>query len=77
MPQSSDASGASWKGCSWVQTDGYGARIQTTTIAVEMVRKKNCPEATEFQLRVRRGEAVQGPVANVDFARTGDSRLRT
>ncbi|WP_328389825.1 DUF3558 domain-containing protein [Nocardia sp. NBC_00416] len=47
-PTSSDTSGGKWKGCVFIQTDGYAAGIQTTTVTVDMVRDKGFPEATEF-----------------------------
>lgn len=47
-PNDSSAGGIKWNGCMWVQTDGYGASIQTTNITLEMVKNKHFPEETQF-----------------------------
>lgn len=53
-PDNSDATGGvKWRGCMWVQTDGYAATIQTTNISVEMVREKNFSDARELLINGR------------------------
>ncbi len=55
IPADSDASGGiKWRGCQWVQSDGYGASIQTTNITVDMVKGKNFRDAREFTIGGRR-----------------------
>ncbi|MEU2252257.1 DUF3558 domain-containing protein [Nocardia xishanensis] len=50
----SDGSGGiKWRGCIWVQPDGYGASIRTTNLTVEMVRAKNFRDASEFAIAGR------------------------
>ncbi|WP_256668292.1 DUF3558 domain-containing protein [Nocardia cyriacigeorgica] len=42
--RSSDAEGANgieWRGCGWVQTDGYAPSIRVTNITVDMVREND------------------------------------
>ncbi|WP_435590153.1 DUF3558 domain-containing protein [Nocardia sp. bgisy118] len=46
--------GIKWRGCIWVQNDGYGASIRTTNLTVEMVRAKNFPDTREFTIDGRR-----------------------
>ncbi|NKY26476.1 DUF3558 domain-containing protein [Nocardia gamkensis] len=53
-PDNSEATGGvKWRGCMWVQTDGYAATIQTTNINLDMVRKKNFADAREFLITGR------------------------
>ncbi|MEU4344386.1 DUF3558 domain-containing protein [Nocardia sp. NPDC023852] len=53
-PDDSDAAGGvKWRGCMWVQTDGYAATIQSTNISVDMVRKKSFRDAHEFTISGR------------------------
>lgn len=73
------AGGVQWRGCLWVQTDGYAASIQTTNITVQMVRDKRLPEAQEFDLSgreaiaTRRNEARPEEECTVNVAITGGS----
>ncbi|MFI1459256.1 DUF3558 domain-containing protein [Nocardia carnea] len=53
-PNDSSSGGIKWNGCMWVQTDGYGASIQTTNITLQMVKDKHFPEETEFTVGDRR-----------------------
>ncbi|MBF6262142.1 DUF3558 domain-containing protein [Nocardia farcinica] len=47
----SDVSGGiKWRGCRWVQPDGYAASIRITNITVDMVRSKNFPDARETSI---------------------------
>lgn len=48
--------GVQWRGCVWVQNDGYAASIQTTNITVQAVRAKKLEDSREFDLSGR--EAV-------------------
>ncbi|WP_378738808.1 DUF3558 domain-containing protein [Nocardia brasiliensis] len=54
-PDDSNASGGiKWRGCLWVQTDGYAGSIRTTNITVDMVREKKLPDARELSIGGRR-----------------------
>lgn len=53
--QDSNASGGvKWRGCGWVQTDGYAPVIRTTNITVDMVRDKKFADTHEFAINGRR-----------------------
>ncbi|WP_194837441.1 DUF3558 domain-containing protein [Nocardia sp. XZ_19_369] len=51
---SNASGGVKWRGCAWIQTDGYAASIQTTNLTVDMVRDKNFREARESTISGRR-----------------------
>ncbi|MEU2121031.1 DUF3558 domain-containing protein [Nocardia niwae] len=52
--QDSNASGGiKWRGCGWVQTDGYAPVISTTNITVDMVRDKKFADTHEFVINGR------------------------
>ncbi|WP_228542173.1 DUF3558 domain-containing protein [Nocardia sp. XZ_19_369] len=54
IPNDSNANGGvKWRGCMWVQPNGYAASIQTTNITVDMVRKKKFPDSREFMIGAR------------------------
>ncbi|MEU0876504.1 DUF3558 domain-containing protein [Nocardia brasiliensis] len=48
------AGGVKWRGCAWIQTDGYSPTIRTTNITVDMVRDKQFQDAVEFTVNGRR-----------------------
>ncbi|MFE7742890.1 DUF3558 domain-containing protein [Nocardia sp. NPDC057455] len=53
--QDSNASGGvKWRGCGWVQTDGYAPAITTTNITVDMVRDKKFADTREYAINGRR-----------------------
>ncbi|MGQ4614754.1 DUF3558 family protein [Nocardia sp. R7R-8] len=53
--QDSNASGGvKWRGCAWLQTDGYAPVITTTNITVDMVRNKKFADAREYTINGRR-----------------------
>ncbi|WP_236566605.1 DUF3558 domain-containing protein [Nocardia sp. CY41] len=53
--QDSNASGGvKWRGCAWIQTDGYAPVITTTNITVDMVRDKKFTDTREYTLNGRR-----------------------
>ncbi|MFC3966222.1 DUF3558 domain-containing protein [Nocardia jiangsuensis] len=52
------ADGIRWRGCDWVQVDGYAASIQTTNLTVAMVRDKKFSDAREFAIGAR--QAISG-----------------
>lgn len=53
--QDSNASGGiKWRGCGWLQTDGYAPVITTTNITVDMVRDKRFPDTREYAINGRR-----------------------
>ncbi|WP_107654891.1 DUF3558 domain-containing protein [Nocardia suismassiliense] len=51
---SNASGGVKWRGCAWIQTDGYAATIQTTNLTVDMVRDKNFRDARESTVSGRR-----------------------
>lgn len=54
IPQNSTVSGGiKWRGCTWVQSDGYAATIQTTNITVEMVLEKGFPDTRRMEIAGR------------------------
>ncbi|MEV0357807.1 DUF3558 domain-containing protein [Nocardia sp. NPDC050697] len=53
-----NAGGIQWRGCDWVQVDGYAASIQTTNLTVAMVRDKKFADAREFAIGDR--QAISG-----------------
>ncbi|WP_280492480.1 DUF3558 domain-containing protein [Nocardia asiatica] len=46
--------GIKWRGCGWVQPDGYAPAITTTNITVDMVRNKNFADTHEYTINGRR-----------------------
>jgi hypothetical protein len=53
--QDSNASGGvKWRGCGWVQTDGYAPVITATNITVDMVRDKKFADTREYVINGRR-----------------------
>ncbi|WP_280342872.1 DUF3558 domain-containing protein [Nocardia abscessus] len=53
--QDSNASGGvKWRGCAWIQTDGYAPVITTTNITVDMVRAKKFADTREYMINGRR-----------------------
>ncbi|WP_406280400.1 DUF3558 domain-containing protein [Nocardia sp. NBC_00881] len=53
--EDSDASGGvKWRGCAWLQTDGYAPAIRTTNLTVDMVRDKKFADAREYTINGRR-----------------------
>ncbi len=46
--------GVRWRGCGWVQTDGYAPFIRTTNLTVDMVRDKKFQDAREYTINGRR-----------------------
>ncbi|MEU2088441.1 DUF3558 domain-containing protein [Nocardia beijingensis] len=46
--------GIKWRGCGWVQPDGYAPAITTTNITVDMVRDKKFPDTREYTINGRR-----------------------
>ncbi|MEU5758767.1 DUF3558 domain-containing protein [Nocardia sp. NPDC047648] len=53
--QDSNASGGvKWRGCAWIQTDGYAPVITTTNITVDMVRDKKFADTHEYTINGRR-----------------------
>ncbi|WP_174189075.1 DUF3558 domain-containing protein [Nocardia barduliensis] len=46
--------GIKWRGCGWVQPDGYAPAITTTNITVDMVRDKNFADTREYTINGRR-----------------------
>ncbi|MFC9435063.1 DUF3558 domain-containing protein [Nocardia sp. NPDC057030] len=51
IPNDTNANGGvKWRGCMWVQPDGYAASIQTTNITVDLVREKKFPDSQEFMI---------------------------
>ncbi|MET9024123.1 DUF3558 domain-containing protein [Nocardia sp. NPDC004168] len=53
--QDSNASGGvKWRGCAWLQTDGYAPVITTTNITVDMVRDKKFADTREYTINGRR-----------------------
>ncbi|WP_253783945.1 DUF3558 domain-containing protein [Nocardia amikacinitolerans] len=80
VPNDSDAAGGiKWRGCVWVQPDGYGASIRTTNITVEMVREKNFADANEFTIggrqaiSTRQNESRPETACNVNVYMQGGS----
>lgn len=51
---SNASGGVKWRGCAWVQTDGYSAAIRTTNITVDMVREKKFTDTREYTISGRR-----------------------
>ncbi|WP_338773247.1 DUF3558 domain-containing protein [Nocardia vulneris] len=51
---SNASGGIQWRGCLWVQPDGYAGSIRTTNITVDMVRAKNFADTREFTINGRR-----------------------
>ncbi|WP_238815807.1 DUF3558 domain-containing protein [Nocardia brasiliensis] len=51
---SNAAGGIKWRGCAWIQTDGYSPSIRTTNLTVDMVRDKKFQGALEFTINGRR-----------------------
>ncbi|WP_433662995.1 DUF3558 domain-containing protein [Nocardia sp. CA-128927] len=51
---SNASGGIKWRGCSWVQSDGYAGSIQTTNITLDAVRAKKFPDANEFTINGRK-----------------------
>ncbi|WP_141717808.1 DUF3558 domain-containing protein [Nocardia altamirensis] len=51
---STASGGIRWRGCAWVQSDGYAASIQTTNITIDMARAKKFPDTQEFTISGRR-----------------------
>ncbi|MFI9403612.1 DUF3558 domain-containing protein [Nocardia sp. NPDC052316] len=76
-PDNSNTSGGiKWRGCLWAQTDGYGARIQTTNITVDMVRAKNFPDTREFTMNGRRAVSTRQSSDHPDAACTVDVEMK-
>ncbi|MGY4102831.1 DUF3558 domain-containing protein [Nocardia sp. R16R-3T] len=50
---SNASGGIKWRGCGWVQPDGYATSIRTTNITVDMVRNKKFPNTHEFTISGR------------------------
>ncbi|GAA5073290.1 DUF3558 domain-containing protein [Nocardia iowensis] len=76
-PDDSNASGGiKWRGCLWVQTDGYGARIQTTNITVDMVRAKNFSDTREFTVNGRRAISTRQSNDHPEAACTVDVEMK-
>ncbi|WP_433726067.1 DUF3558 domain-containing protein [Nocardia sp. CA-129566] len=50
---SNASGGIKWRGCGWVQPDGYSPSIRTTNITVDMVRDKKFHDAHEFTISGR------------------------
>ncbi|WP_280238862.1 DUF3558 domain-containing protein [Nocardia abscessus] len=46
--------GIKWRGCGWVQPDGYAPAITTTNISVDMVRDKKFADTREYTINGRR-----------------------
>ncbi|MGW4717476.1 DUF3558 domain-containing protein [Nocardia sp. NPDC004260] len=46
--------GIKWRGCGWVQPDGYAPAITTTNITVDMVRDKKFADTHEYTINGRR-----------------------
>ncbi|MEV4126702.1 DUF3558 domain-containing protein [Nocardia sp. NPDC049707] len=75
--EDSNASGGiKWRGCIWAQTDGYGARIQTTNITVDAVREKNLPDAHEFTINSRRAISTRQVDEHPQWACTLDVEMK-
>ncbi|WP_280411241.1 DUF3558 domain-containing protein [Nocardia asiatica] len=51
---SNAAGGVKWRGCAWIQTDGYAPVITTTNITVDMVRDKKFADTREYTINGRR-----------------------
>ncbi|WP_238815809.1 DUF3558 domain-containing protein [Nocardia brasiliensis] len=51
---SNASGGIKWRGCLWVQPDGYAGSIRTTNITVDMVRDKKFADTREFTINGRR-----------------------
>ncbi|MBF6165685.1 DUF3558 domain-containing protein [Streptomyces gardneri] len=51
---SNASGGVKWRGCAWVQTDGYSPAIRTTNLTVDMVRAKNFTDTREYAVSGRR-----------------------
>jgi hypothetical protein len=70
-PDNSNATGGvKWRGCMWVQTDGYAATIQTTNITVDMVREKNFADVREFTINGRRSISTRQVTERLEAACT-------
>lgn len=55
IPDDSEASGGiKWRGCMWVQADGYAVSIQTTNLTIDMVRDKGFRDTQELTIDDRR-----------------------
>ncbi|WP_083887967.1 DUF3558 domain-containing protein [Nocardia asiatica] len=46
--------GIHWRGCGWVQPDGYAPAIRTTNLTVDMVRDKKFADTREYTINGRR-----------------------
>ncbi|WP_040780592.1 DUF3558 domain-containing protein [Nocardia pneumoniae] len=51
---SNASGGVKWRGCAWVQTDGYAPAITTTNLTIDMVRDKKFADAREYTIGGRR-----------------------
>jgi hypothetical protein len=51
---SNASGGVKWRGCGWVQPDGYAPAIRTTNLTVDMVRDKKFADAREYSISGRR-----------------------
>ncbi|MBF6073403.1 DUF3558 domain-containing protein [Nocardia beijingensis] len=51
---SNASGGVKWRGCGWVQPDGYAPAIRTTNLTVEMVRDRKFADAREYSISGRR-----------------------
>ncbi|WP_327119798.1 DUF3558 domain-containing protein [Nocardia sp. NBC_01730] len=50
---SNASGGVRWRGCAWIQTDGYAPVIRTTNLTVDMVRDKKFADAREYTINGR------------------------
>jgi hypothetical protein len=46
--------GIKWRGCGWVQPDGYAPAVTTTNITVDIVRDKKFADTREYTINGRR-----------------------
>ncbi|MFF3572468.1 DUF3558 domain-containing protein [Nocardia jiangxiensis] len=54
-----DAGKTLWRGCQWVELDGYAATIQTTNLTVDATRDKHFTNTKEFSINGRRAISTQ------------------
>lgn len=48
-----DRGAIKWRGCAWLQSDGYAVSIETTNLTIDMVRDKGFADPEEYTINDR------------------------
>ncbi|MFG1792295.1 DUF3558 domain-containing protein [Nocardia sp. NPDC049149] len=73
---STASGGVKWRGCAWIQTDGYSPVIRTTNLTVDMVREKKFTDTREYTINNRRAISTRQVTEHPDAVCTVNVEMK-